>query len=114
MLMMLLFYTSATGQIQLEPIDSNHVKLSLDELRYVTAKFVEVNYLRAAGKEQQKEIGILKNIITDKDGIISVQEDQIDLYKQQIEDQRPAWWNKFSWGCIASLVVALFGFVIIK
>ena len=87
-----------TAQSNIAALDSTHAKVPAEELKFITMQFIELDATKQQNVLLNKEIGILKRTVADKDNIIDLRNAIIDQLKQQIEDARPAWYNKFSWG----------------
>ena len=97
-----------TGQSKLIiPLDSNYFKIHKDEIKYITVQFIELSAVRVEKKLLNEQINVYKRIVDDKDKIIDIRNQLIDNLKEQLEDQRPSWWNKFSYGLATGAVIIL-------
>lgn len=100
-----------TAQNNIAPLDSIHAKVSIDELKFITMQFIELDATKQQNDLLNKEIGILKRTVADKDNIIDLRNAVIDQLKQQIENARPAWYNNFSWGFGSAAALVLIAIV---
>ena len=94
-----------TQSALVQSADSNHVLVDKLEFRYIVNVFNEYNSLREINKQQVLKNGILERIITDKDKLILLKEEESQLLKQTIEDISPAWWDKFLIGFTSAVVM---------
>jgi hypothetical protein len=103
------------GQTKLiQPIDSSWAKIHIKELQFITTQFVELDAAKAEIEMSREQIGIYKRVMGDKDRAIALKSETIDLLKSQLEDQRPAWYNKFSWGFLSAVVIIVGLFVALQ
>lgn len=102
-------YTLSSAQIL--SADSNHVLVDKLEFKYIINVFNDFNMLREINKQQVLKGEILERIITDKDKLILLKEEDVQLLKQRIKDISPAWYDKFLIG-FATAVVAIVGILI--
>jgi hypothetical protein len=111
----LLCTITVTGQSKLiKVVNDSTAEIPISELKYITAKFIELNAARKTNDLLIKDNGILKRVISDKQNIIDIHNEIIETLKQQIEDIRPSWWNKFSWGFGTASVVFLILMLLVK
>ena len=114
-LILLLSATTIGAQTQLvQPIDSSWAKIHIKELQFITSQFVELDAAKGEIELSREQINIYKRTLVDKDQTITLKNNQISLLMAQIEDQRPSWWNKFSWGFVSAVVIVLGLFVALR
>lgn len=92
----------------IQPIDSNWAKIHIEELKYITAQFIELDFQKSQNNLLKQETGILKRTITDKDTLISIKNNEITDYKKMLKETKPAWYDKF-WIGVATAVAAVIG-----
>ncbi|MCK9209296.1 MAG: hypothetical protein M0P61_00530 [Ignavibacteriaceae bacterium] len=83
------------GKSGMIAIDSNNINVGKDEVKFITGKFIDLNFLnniKVPGLEEQ--IGILKRICTDRDAVISLKENSINLLMDEVENLTPTFWDK--------------------
>lgn len=114
MLILLFGYITNTAQNNIEALDSANVKIPLSEFKFIIANEIELNAAQKQNDLFGKEVGVLKNTIADKDKIIDLRNQIVDQLNQQIEDSKPAWWNKFSLGFGTAGGLALILILMIK
>lgn len=103
------------GQSKLiQPIDSVWAKIHIKELQYITTQYVELDAAKAEVEMSREQIGIYKRVLGDKDYVIKLKNEVIKTLQIQIEDQRPAWYNKFSWGFLSAVVIIVGLFVALQ
>ena len=83
------------GESGIKAIDSNAINIPKEEVKFVTEKFIDLNFLneiKVPGLEEQ--IGIWKRICTDKDSINSVKDNSINLLMTEVKNLTPTFWDK--------------------
>ena len=83
------------GESGMKAIDSNSINVPKEEVKFVTGKFIDLNFLnniKVPGLEEQ--IGILKRICTDRESVISLKDNSINLLKEEVENLTPTFWDK--------------------
>ncbi|MFA5803652.1 MAG: hypothetical protein WC879_03320 [Melioribacteraceae bacterium] len=107
-LILLLSFITVTGQTKLiQPIDSVHVKVSIEELKYITLKFIELDAVKYEKTLLISEVGLLKRTIDDKDKIISLRDQIIAAIKEQMEAIKPSWYDRFTIGFSSAVAVVI-------
>ncbi len=99
---------------QVTPIDSTHALITKNELKYITEIFIDYNFLKdvkTPGLEQQ--ISIDNRIIADKDSIIFIKNNSLNLLLKENKSLRPSFWDgiKFWVGAIGGVCA---GFYLIR
>lgn len=108
-------FITITGQTKLiQPVDSNYYKIHKEEVKFITIQFIELIASKNEGKLLKEQVGIYKRIVDDKDKIIDIRNQFIDNLKEQLEEQRPSWWNKFSIGLATVAIIVLSLLLLIK
>lgn len=103
-------YITVSGQL-IRPINENTAELPKEELKYITRIFLDFNALSELRSKDLEKIDVLERIIRDKEKLIKLRDEDIDMLKKQIEDISPSWWNKFSYGFavgVIGTVIAIF------
>jgi hypothetical protein len=103
-LILLLSSTIAQGQL-IHPADSNNVLVPKNEFKSIIQTFIEYNALQRIHKETTAQLPIFERIITDKDSIIALRENDIDLLKEKLKDISPAFWNNFIFGFASGIAI---------
>lgn len=111
MISILLFvYTTVCGQL-IKPLNDNDALIPKEELKYITRVFLDYQSIIQLRIKDLEKIGVLERIIKDKEELLKLRDEDIQMLKQQIEDINPAWYNKFSYGFavgVIGTVVAIF------
>ena len=111
-MILLLGCTLSFGQIQ--SADSNHVLVDKLELKYIVNVFNDYNALKEINRQQVIKNGILERIITDKDKLILLKDEENELLKRSIEDLKPAWYDRFLIGFSSAVAVVISILLIFK
>lgn len=89
------------------PIDDQYAKIHKEELKYIESVYLDYTALKDLRAKDLEKIDLLGRVISDKDKLIALKEEDINYLKEQIEDIMPSWWNRFSYGFIAGVLVSL-------
>jgi len=103
MLILLLFYIGATGQIK--SIDSTTVAINQKEFKSIIQMMIEFNALQKVNGSVVAQNKTLENIIADKDKIIELQKNDAYILRAAIKDATPAWYNNFIFGFGSAVVI---------
>lgn len=96
--------TSSYAQA-IEPIDSNHVKISITELKVILKTFYRVRNQEQIIATQEKRFRTQQRIIADRDSTITLYKKNENLYLEQIEKLTRPFYDSFIWGVIATLLL---------
>lgn len=83
------------GESGMTAIDSNSINIPKEEVKFVTEKFIDLNFLndiKVPGLE--KQIGILKRIVADKESVIFLKDSTINLLMEEVKNLTPTFWDK--------------------
>lgn len=83
------------GLSGMKAIDSNNVNTPKEEVKFVTEKFIDLNFLnniKVPGIEEQ--IGIWKRICADRESVISLKDNSINLLMDEVKNLTPTFWDK--------------------
>lgn len=112
---MLLSFITVTGQTELiQPIDSTHVKVSIEELKYITMQFIELDARTSENNLLKSETGLLKRTVDDKDKIIGLRDQVIADMKDLMEEIKPSWYDRFTVGFLSAAAVVLGLLIVLK
>lgn len=96
---------------QLKAIDNEHASITKDEIKSITALFIELDASRQVHAKDIDMIAVLGRIIRDKDQVIELKDQTIDLVNRRLDIVTPAWYDKFVWGYalgVVSTIIVLF------
>ena len=105
-LILLSVCTTVSGQL-IKPINENAAELPKEELKYITRVFLDFYALTELRAKDLEKINVLERIIRDKEKLMKLRDEDIEMLKQQISDISPSWWNKFSYGFYTGVLIAL-------
>jgi len=83
------------GKSGMKAIDSNNINVGKDEVKFITGKFIDLNFLnsiKVSGLEDQ--IDILKRVETDRDMVIFLKDNSISLLMDEVKNLTPTFWDK--------------------
>lgn len=89
------YETYRPGESGMKAIDSNSINVPKEEVKFVTGKFIDLNFLnniKVPGLEEQ--IGIWKRICADRESVISLKDNSINLLMEEVENLTPTFWGK--------------------
>lgn len=103
--------TSVTAQVT--PLDSNNVKMTMDELKFVTSVFIDYLSLKEVHAKEVEKVGVLERIIRDKLQLIGLKDETIELLKRRIEIMTPAWYDHFYIGFGSAVIIFVCAIILI-
>jgi hypothetical protein len=83
------------GESGMKAIDSNSINIPKEEVKFITGKFIDLNFLdkiKVPGLKEQ--MGILKRIIGDRDSVIYAKDNSINLLMDEVKNLTPTFWDK--------------------
>lgn len=108
MLILLLPFITIYAQ-GIKAIDSNNVSVSLNEFKYINSAIAEKLQLKDVIGLKDYQIQLLHNSISKYDSILTMKENQIDLYKKENEELQPTiWTNIKEYGFFIGVIVGVF------
>lgn len=93
MLILLLPFITIYAQ-GIKAIDSNNVSVSLNEFKYINTAIAEKLQLEDLIVLKDYQISLLKNSLQKMDSVVSIKNNQLDLYKKENEELQPTIWAK--------------------
>jgi len=99
---------------QVTAIDSQSVRVDIDEFKLIIKTFAELNNYKKLYENQKGKEKIFTEIINDKDKIIELKENVIMKLRNEINTIKPAWYNKFSYGFIAGISISILVLIIVR
>jgi hypothetical protein len=103
-LIALLAYITAQGQI-IRPIDSNTVAVPQKEFKSIIQTIIELDAARKINKSILSQNAMLERVINDKDKIIQLRENDVNVLKSKIDIIAPAWYDNFLYGFCAAIII---------
>lgn len=107
MILFLSFITITAQTKLIQPIDSAAAKISIEELKYITLQFIELDITRGENTSLKSEVGLLKRIVADKDKIIDLRDEIIKTLYEKMEAMKPSWYDRFTIGFGAAVAVVI-------
>ena len=101
--------TLSTGQLKV--IDDEHASITKDELKFISQKFIDLETLKQLHAKDIDMIAVLGRIIRDKEQVIELKDQTIDLLKRRLDIVTPAWYDRFYLGYalgVISTIIVLF------
>jgi hypothetical protein len=102
---LLLLCIRSIGQIY--SLDSTHFVIEKEEFKHIIQINIEKNYQDSTIQKRSLEVDILRRIVIDKDGIIKLQDDTINILKTQHEELKPPFYDHFYIGVGTTILVYL-------
>jgi|GEM_PF-5380709 len=94
-------------------IDSNNYQISEEELKYLTIKLIDYNFLDSLKVPKlEHSIQLLQSAISDKDSIISLKNDNIKMLYNRIEELKPSFFDKYKFWL--GIIVGAAGIIILN
>ena len=94
---------------QAAQLDTGKVYLSLIELRNISGYLKEVAYRRSKDTITTAQLMQYQSIVADYQKSDTLYKAEVNNLKKELKLVTPEWWDHFSWGAVAGVIVSTVG-----